>query len=163
MEGYICVNENRQILEMMKEKKLETLKHIEKNHFKEKLIDKSIDIAKGVVTVAGAALTVVMAVCPFDGPVGEIATVLATPALVKAIESSRNLLKATFVEKNSENISGALIDVYGNVKQINLKDYNFVQNTKSDDAMLEKSEVGFEEFTSSFQNSNDEEIYNRVR
>lgn len=128
MEGYICVNENREVLERMREEKIKSLKKIEKNHARELIIDKAVDITKGVVTVAGAAVTVAMSFCPFDGPIGEIAAAVATPALVKAIESSRELLKATFIEKNPEHISASLIDVSGNIHQIKMKDSNLVQN-----------------------------------
>ncbi len=133
IEGVICTLEDREVLEKMKQAKIKKLKEIEANKRTENIINAGCDIAKGVVSVAGAVLTVVMAVCPFDGPAGEVAAVLGSTALVKAIDSSKELLKASLVSKDSSEISGALLDLSGNIKEIKVKDKDIVENVKNEE------------------------------
>lgn len=135
----ICTLEDREILEQMKQAKIKKLREIETLKKKSDAIDAGCEIAKGVVTVAGAVLTVVMTVCPLDGPAGEVATILGSAALIKAIDSSKNLLKATLVDKDMEEISSALIDISGNIKEIKVKDADLVQNVETENN--EKEEV----------------------
>ena len=133
--------EDREILEKMKEAKINKLKEIEINKKKSDAIDAGCEIAKGVVKVAGSVLTVVLAVCPLDGPVGEIVTVLGSAALIKAIDSSKDLLKASLVNKDPSEISSALVDLSGNIKEIKIKDNDLVEN-------VDKSQLEQESFNS---------------
>lgn len=126
--GIVCTLEDREILEKMKQAKIQKLKEIEISKQRERVIDTGFDIAKGVVMVAGSVLTVVMTVCPVDGPVGEIATVLGSAALLKALDSGKELLKASLVKKDPGEISAALVNLSGNIKEIKVKDKDIVEN-----------------------------------
>ena len=102
----ICTLEDREILEQMKQAKIKKLREIETLKKKSDAIDAGCEIAKGVVTVAGAVLTVVMTICPLDGPAGEVATILASgqvymQVLNKAIKDTQRKAKAhTILEFN---------------------------------------------------------------
>ena len=125
MEGVITISDSRENLERMKEwRRKEATKVINQNN-----TENIIDITKSVVSVAGAVATVVMTICPFDGPLGETATILATPALVQAVESSRNLLKGIFVNKDRTQITAAIADLKQNVQEISVIDKNLVKTT----------------------------------
>ena len=139
MEGVITISDSRENLERMKEwRRKEATKVINQNNT-ENIIDNVIDITKSVVSVAGAVATVVMTICPFDGPLGETATILATPALVQAVESSRNLLKGIFVNKDRTQITAAIADLKQNVQEISVIDKNLVKTTAKEPI---KREVG---------------------
>lgn len=68
----------------------------------EKKFDAGIDFAKGTVAVLGTTATIVLAICPLDGPVGEIVTGLATPGLVAAVDALGEGLKGMY--KDSKKI-----------------------------------------------------------
>lgn len=125
MEGIITIKDTKENLEKLKQWQKDKIKQITNNP--EKSIDKAVDVTKSVVTFAGTTATVVLAVCPLDGPVGEIATMLATPALVKAVESSRDVLKSIFVTKDRNQITASIADLKGNIKDISVIDKNMVQ------------------------------------
>ena len=130
MEGVITVDASREELERLKAWRREQAKKVVNKSAAETIIDKVIDVTKCVVGVAGTVATVALAICPLDGPAGEIATMAATPALVGAVESGRNLLKGLFVEKDPNQISSALADLNGNVKNISIKDVNLLKTKK---------------------------------
>ena len=139
MEGVITVEATREELDRLKEWRAEQAKKVANKSSAESVIDTVIDVTKCVVGFAGAVATVVLAICPLDGPAGEIATIAATPSLVAAVESGRSLLKGLIVEKNPEQISAALADIKGNVKDISIKDINLLKTKKiSDEATTAK-------------------------
>ena len=130
MEGVITVDASREELERLKAWRAEQAKKVVNKSNAETIIDKVVDVTKCVVGVAGTIATVVLAICPLDGPAGEIATIAATPSLVAAVESSRNLLKGIFVEKSPEQITAAMADLKGNVKDISIRDVNLLKTKK---------------------------------
>ena len=128
LEGIITIQDTRENLDKMKEwRSREASKIINQNNT-EIIIDNIVDVTKSVVSFAGTVATVVMAICPFDGPAGEIATMLATPALVNAVEAGRGLLKGVFVSHDREQITASIADLRGNVKEISAIDKNMVRN-----------------------------------
>lgn len=133
MEGIITVDASREEVERLKAWRAEQAKKVASKSNTETVIDRVIDITKCVVGFAGAVATVVLAVCPLDGPAGEIAAAAATPGLVAAVESGRGLLKGIFVEKNPEQINAALADLQGHVKDISIKDVNLLKTKKVSD------------------------------
>ena len=102
----------------------------EKMQKKEKIIDTAVDVTKFAVNVAGTALTVAATVCPVDGPAGEMAIAAATPALAKAVENCRPLLKGA-VNKDMSQVNAAMADLNGNVQNFVMKDANLVKARNS--------------------------------
>jgi hypothetical protein len=133
MEGIITVDASREEVARLKEWRAEEAKKVANKSNTETVIDRVIDITKCVVGFAGTVATVVLAICPLDGPAGEIAAIAATPGLMAAVESGRDLLKGIFVEKNPEQINAALADIKGNVKDISIKDVNLLKTKKVSD------------------------------
>lgn len=93
VDGTIVVDENRSVIDsfrfLYKEKVIDTGKAQE---FEENL-DKGIEIAKNVIYIAGGVVTVALALCPADGPVGEAIAMIATPLLAKVAEGAFTLVK----------------------------------------------------------------------
>ena len=138
MEGVITVQASRDEVERLKAWKKEQVKEVTQKSGTEKVIDSAVDVAKCVVMFAGAVATVALMICPADGPFGEIACMAAQPALLKAVESCRGVLKGMFVDKNTEQITAAMADLSGNVKDISIKDTNLIK-TKSVSAPEDKN------------------------
>lgn len=81
----------------------------------EKKFDAGIDFAKATVAVLGTTATIVLTICPFDGPVGEVAAALATPGLVAAVDTLGEELKGMY--KNSKKVySGSVNSNTGKVE-----------------------------------------------
>ena len=114
MEGIITVQDSRENYNKMQEWRAKEAATISKNQQLENKIDNVIDGVKSVVTFAGTAATIALAVCPVDGPVGETLTALATPALVSAVEASRGLLKGLLVnhDLNQRNLILLILNKY---------------------------------------------------
>jgi hypothetical protein len=105
----IVVPEERQTVEKIKGKKNKI-----QQAYQEKVVDTGISdkVDKGIDTVAkveqvgigviGGVATVALAICPADGPVGEACTLLATPALIGAVQ-----LKADIEKKVYHTVKGA--------------------------------------------------------
>ena len=93
VDGTIVLDENRSVIDgfrfWYKENIIDTNKAQE---FEEKL-DKGVEIAKNAIYVAGGVVTVVMALCPADGPIGEAISIVATPLLAKVVEMGATLVK----------------------------------------------------------------------
>ena len=122
MKGIIAIPENRDTINKMKNFKFKSIS--------EEQFDNKIDVIKNIVKIAGVVATVVLVVVPVDGPFGELATALATPVLVKAVESMREPLKSLVVKKENR-INAAIIDENGNNKPITLVDNDMAQNINS--------------------------------
>lgn len=141
MEGIITVKENRETYDAMKEwRKNEALK-MTKNEKTENKIDQIVDITKSVVGVVGSVVTIALTICPLDGPAGEIAFGAATAAAVQAVESSRNLLKGIFVNKDPGQIAAAIADLQQNVKDITIADRNTAKTSKYEDKKNEQETI----------------------
>lgn len=92
-------------------------------------VNRIVDSTKALVTIGGVVATVVLAVCPIDGPVGEIATLLATPLLVKQVEKLREPLKTLMVNGNDSSIPVANVNSSGSSIQ-NIIDRDLVESKK---------------------------------
>ena len=96
--------ENRNFIEKAKAK-MEQIRA----SYKEKMIDtgKSADLerkidaqaktTKKVIKVAGTAATVLLTICPADGPFGEICTALATPGLCALVDLAADMKKKALI------------------------------------------------------------------
>lgn len=81
----------------------------------EQKLDNGVNIAKGTVAILGATATVVLLICPVDGPVGEIITGLATPGLIVAVDKLGDSLKDMY--KSSKKVySGSVNSNTGKVE-----------------------------------------------
>ena len=129
MEGIITVKDTRENLNAMQQYRKYEAEKIVKSVTGEGIIDTIIDGLKFIVTVAGMVLTVITKF--FPGHVDDLAVILAQPAILNAIESARGVLKSVFVSKNNGEISAALVDFAGNVKDITIKDTNLVDTVKN--------------------------------
>lgn len=125
--GMIAIADSRKNVKAIQDNLFTTA---EQMHEKEKAIDGFIDGAKKVVEVCGVALTIIMAICPFDGPIGEWAAALGTPAILGALEAGRGLLKSTIVNKDPKEMQAAFVDLKGQCKKIEMPDRNLVANLR---------------------------------
>lgn len=131
MEGTIILEEPRSIKDSFtswyKEKLIETGKSA---NFEEKF-DKAIDVAVDTVYTLGTVATVILAVCPFDGPVGELFTIVATPALAKLIEEGGKLLKKVIIGEVKRNlIEAKIVQKDGSSKSVVIPDGDVVEDAK---------------------------------
>lgn len=103
MESIAEVNENQMIgaslsrkdKDKLKEYFQSGIKYVSSDEFEQKL-DNGIDFAKGTVAVLGTTATIILTICPFDGPVGEILVGLATPGLVTAVDALGEEIKKIY-------------------------------------------------------------------
>ena len=130
MEGVITIKDSRENLNQMQEWRRKEASKIIKNQKTENTIDTVVDVTKSVVSFAGTVATIAMTICPLDGPAGELAVMAATPTLVQAVESSRNLLKGIFVNRDFKQIQAAMSDIQSNVKNITIPDRNMAQTVR---------------------------------
>ena len=93
VDGTIVVEENRSVIDKFRFWYKENVIDNGKAQDFEEKFDKGIDVAKNVVYVAGGVATIVLAICPVDGPVGEAIAVVATPLLAKVVEAGATLVK----------------------------------------------------------------------
>ncbi len=114
--GILAVPESRANVEAMKRAKQLAL--LERNKKIDVTIDQVVDITKKVVAGLGFVATIALTAFPLDGPIGEIAAALATPALVNLVENSRGFLKGILIKKDPEQVKAAFTDMYGNTKEV---------------------------------------------
>ena len=85
----------------------------------ERKIDERAARKKKTIKIVGTLATVVLAVCPADGPVGEIATALATPGLCALVNIFADIEKKLLItgkrtlEKSVLKVDGSNGDVKG--------------------------------------------------
>ena len=129
MEGIITIKDTRENLTAMQQYRKYEAEKIVKSINGESIIDTIIDGIKSIVTIAGMVLTIITKF--FPGKADDLAIILAQPAILNAIESARGVLKSVFISKDNGQISAALVDFSGNVKDISIKDSNLVKNVKN--------------------------------
>ena len=107
----IVVEENRDLIykarmlyEKMQNKRDEISKSYEENIVDtgisadiEEKIEKEAEITKTVIGIAGSVATIILMVCPFDGPFGELVTLLATPAFIKLVDIAADFRKKAII------------------------------------------------------------------
>lgn len=128
MEGVLAVAENRARINDIEKFKQDALKKARESAKAEQTIDNVIDVTKKVVEIGGTIATIVMTVIPFDGVAGELAVMLATPVLSKAIENCRSLLKGIFVKRDAKEITSSFSDLYDNYQILRTPDINQVKD-----------------------------------
>ncbi|MGM9877581.1 MAG: hypothetical protein ACI33S_02925 [Bacilli bacterium] len=99
----------------------------------EEKIDKQTKATKTAVKVAGTIATIVLMVCPADGPFGEIATLLATPAFCKLAEIAAEIKKKTLIsaKRSAEKYILHVESKNESVEGYNLKSGEYISDMKS--------------------------------
>ncbi len=92
-QGNIITSESRDVVDKLKK------------WYKEKIIDSGISqkyeagidttakAIKGVIKVVGVTATIILIICPADGPFGELLTALATPGLCALVDKIVDMYK----------------------------------------------------------------------
>lgn len=142
MEGIITIKDTRENLTAIQQYRKYEAEKIAKSVTGESLIDTIIDVVKSIVTVAGMVLTVITKF--FPGKADDLAVILAQPAILGAIESARGLLKSVFISKDNKQITAALVDFGGNVKNITIPDKNVVSTVNTEKVVVNKIGVNKE-------------------
>ena len=158
-EGIVLKPEKRENISKIKSWYKEKMIDTGKAKDLEKKIDNEAKIAKTAIGVIGAVATVILMICPVDGPFGEVCSALATPALIGLVSLAADLKKKALigakrfgeekmgfgadginpdVEKGYEKMEDLVKDAKG-VKE-NLEKYKTVLNE-----IDEKSKARFEE------------------
>ena len=117
MEGVITIKESRSHLDALIHWGAKMCAAISNSLNSEEKVDNAVNTTKSIISIAGTIATIIMTICPVDGPIGEILIVLATPQLVKAVDASRGVLKGA-VNSDPKQVTAAFADVLGNVKEI---------------------------------------------
>lgn len=130
MQGTIAISEPRSVKENFKKWYQAKVIDSGKGAKFEEMIDKKIKLETKVIKVAGITATVILTFCPLDGPFGEIAAALATPALVKLVEARGEIMKKAIVG-NKRKIEADYLGVDGSSKKVEIPDGNIVKNVKN--------------------------------
>ena len=138
--GIITIKDTREHLDAMQQLRAAEAEKIMKRVNGETLIDTICDWIKSIVTIAGMVLTVITKF--FPGKADDLAVILAQPAILTTIEAARGALKSIFVSKDSKQITAALVDFSGNVRNITIPDKNVV--TTVDTSKVKVNQVGVE-------------------
>ena len=138
--GIITIKDTREHLDAMQQLRAAEAEKIMKRVNGETLIDTICDWIKNIVTIAGMVLTVITKF--FPGKADDLAVILAQPAILTTIEAARGALKSIFVSKDSKQITAALVDFSGNVRNITIPDKNVV--TTVDTSKVKVNQIGVE-------------------
>lgn len=107
----VVVNEKRSFIDKIRAKYQEKVVDTGGSLKIEEQIEKQAEMTKKTIAVAGTIATIVLLICPADGPVGEICTALATPALIKLVDVVAEIKKKALIsgkrsfEKNIMKVS----------------------------------------------------------
>lgn len=112
----------------IKNKAKEGVDYVASDDFEQK-VDKTVATVNKTVTVVGTTATLICALCPLDGPVGEIVSGLATGGVLVAVKAVAEGVKAIY--KNSKDIYVATVKDNGESKVDCIVDDNTVQNIDS--------------------------------
>lgn len=138
--GIITIKDTREHLDAMQQLRAAEAEKIMKRVNGETIIDTICDWIKSIVTIAGMVLTVITKF--FPGKADDLAVILAQPAILTAIDAARGVLKSVFVSKDSKQITAALVDFSGNVRNITIPDKNVVATV--DTSKVEVNQIGVE-------------------
>lgn len=99
----------------------------------EEKIDKQTKNTKTAIKVAGTIATIALTICPADGPFGEIATLLATPAFCKLVEVAAEIKKKVLisVKRGSEKYIMHTSGENENVEEYDLNSGEYINDMKS--------------------------------
>ena len=140
MEGIITIKEeSRSHLDAMKAWGAKMWAALSNSLNSEEKVDDAVNTTKSIISIAGTIATIIMTVCPVDGPIGEILIVLATPQLVKAVDASRGVLKGA-VNSNPQQVTAAFADILGNVKEIVIRGEGIAEAVNGKDADMNNME-----------------------
>lgn len=131
MEGTLVLQEPRSVkrnfADWYNEKFIETGKSAD---FEEKF-DKGIEATTKTVKTLGTFATIVLAIFPLDGPIGETFTAIATPVLAKLVEKGGNLLKKFVIGDVKRNlIEATYVRKDGSSKSVVIPDGDVVEDAK---------------------------------
>lgn len=103
-ENVIVVEEDRNFIQKAK-MKIENLRkkyqeeYVDtgKSQELERKIERDAEKSKKAIKIIGTIATLILAICPADGPVGEIASALATPGLCALVDVAANIKKKALI------------------------------------------------------------------
>ena len=139
MAGFITVKESRGRMAAMQDWGAKMWAALSNSLNSEEKVDDAVNTTKSIISIAGTIATIIMTVCPVDGPIGEILIVLATPQLVKAVDASRGVLKGA-VNSNPQQVTAAFADILGNVKEIVIRGEGIAEAVNGKDADMNNME-----------------------
>lgn len=124
----VVIEEDRTFVDKIKDKIEKTRADYQKNVVDtgksdeiDKKIEKRAETTKKTIKVAGTVATVLLMICPADGPLGEVLTALATPALVELVDVKADIeKKATLGLKNIMEKKVLKVDRPNNVETYDL-------------------------------------------
>ncbi len=139
-ENVMMVEEKRSFIEKAKQK-MEEIRATYKEKFVdtgkaqklEEEIEKRAERKKKEIKVAGRLATIALAICPADGPFGEICAVLATPGLCALVDIAAEIQKKALItgkriaEKYILKVDGS----NGNVAGYNLNNNEIIEDIDS--------------------------------
>lgn len=139
-ENVMMVEEKRSFIEKAKQK-MEEIRATYKEKFVdtgkaqklEEEIEKRAERKKKEIKVAGRLATIALAICPADGPFGEICAALATPGLCALVDIAAEIQKKALItgkriaEKYILKVDGS----NGNVAGYNLNNNEIIEDIDS--------------------------------
>ncbi len=127
MQGTILLQEQRGVVDNFRKWYKEKLVDSGKAARFEEIVEKRVEFEKKMIKVAGTTATIILTLCPLDGPFGEIAAALATPALVKLVEAKGEITKKSVIG-GKRKIEADYLGVDGSSKKVVIPDGNIVEN-----------------------------------
>jgi len=109
---FLATTEDKSTINKLREKYKEKMIDTNKSYELEKKIEEDTKKLKTKIKVAGTIATIALAICPADGPVGEIAAAISTPGLLALADLSCDIRKKSLigakrlVEKNVLQVDG---------------------------------------------------------
>lgn len=142
--GVIVVPEKQSIIQRFKKYYKEKIIDTGKSENFEKTVDKVATGVKTAVKVAGTIATVILVICPADGPFGEVCTVLATPALCALVDKVADMAKKTTIsaKRDMEKTMG-----YEGMGQTDIEGYNDLKDVVEDAIGIKKASNDFNSAT----------------
>lgn len=137
--GMIIVPEKQNVIQRFKEYYKKNIIDTGKSEKFEKTVDKVAKGVKTAVKVVGTVATVILVLCPADGPFGELCTALATPALCALVDKIADMAKKTTISAKRdmekamgyEGLGQTDIEGYSNLKDV-VNDAIGVKNASSE-------------------------------
>ena len=130
MDGIITIKDTRDNVSAMQQFQRNEAVDTINNAAPVNNIDVIGNTIKSVVSVAGSVLNIAACFIP-GGKIARIASLIAQPAILAAINSGKELLNGIFVNKSQEQICASMSDLAGNIQNISIGDRNLAQTISS--------------------------------
>ena len=144
-DGMIVIPEKQSVIQKFKKYYKENIIDTGKSEQFEKTVDKVANGVKTAVKVVGTVATVVLVVCPADGPFGEVFTALATPALCVLVDKIADMAKKTTIsaKRDMEKAMG-----YEGMGQTDVEGYTNLKDVVNDAIGIKKASNDYNAATS---------------